>query len=82
MRLNSISPLPSLKTFKWNLPERYIGIKFVWHKFPDGTVSCRLSQEGYAAAFVEEMGLSTASKSPMMTPFRSGLPVDTILTLK
>ncbi len=58
--------------------EWYIGIKFDWHRFPDGTVSCRLSQEGYAAAIVEEMGLSSANKSPLMTPFRSGLPVDTI----
>jgi hypothetical protein len=37
-----------------------------------------LSQEGYAAAIVEELGLSNANKSPMMTPFHSGLPVDTI----
>jgi hypothetical protein len=56
-----------------------IGIKFGWHKFPDGTVSCQLSQEGYAAAIVKEMGLSLANKSPLMTPFRSGLPVDAIL---
>jgi hypothetical protein len=35
-----------------------------------------LSQEGYAAAIVEEMGLSAANKSPLMTPFRSGLPID------
>jgi hypothetical protein len=40
--------------------------------------TCRLSQEGYAAAIVDEMGLSNANKSPMMTPFHSGLPVDTI----
>lgn len=42
------------------------------------TVTCRISQEGYAAAIVEEMGLSNANKSPLMTPFRSGLPIDTI----
>jgi hypothetical protein len=32
----------------------------------------------YAAAIVEEMGLSHADKSPLMTPFHSGLPIDTI----
>jgi hypothetical protein len=56
----------------------YIGIKFDWHKFPDGTISCHLSQEGYAAANVEEMGLMSANKCPLMTPFRSGLPIDAI----
>jgi hypothetical protein len=59
--------------------EWYIGIKFDWHKFPDGTVFCRLSQEGYAAAMVKKMGLSSANKSPLMTPFSSSLPVDAIL---
>jgi len=58
--------------------EWYIGIKFDWHRSSDGTLTCRLSQEGYASAIVEEMGLSSANKCPMMTPFRSGLPVDTI----
>jgi len=37
-----------------------------------------LSQEGYAAAIVEEMGLSSANKCPIRTPFRSGLPIDAI----
>jgi hypothetical protein len=58
--------------------EWYIGIKFDWHRSSDGTISCRMSQEGYAAAIVEEMGLSSANKCLMMTPFRSGLPIDTI----
>jgi len=58
--------------------EWYIGIKFDWHRFLDGTITCRLSQEGYASAIVEEMGLSSANKCPMMTPFRSGFPIDTI----
>ncbi len=49
--------------------EWYIGIKFDWHKFPDGTISCRLSQEGYTAAIVKEMGLTHANKGPLMTPF-------------
>jgi hypothetical protein len=41
-----------------------------------------LSQEGYAAATVEEMGLSSANKSPLMTPFRSGFPIDAIPYVK
>jgi hypothetical protein len=33
--------------------EWYIGIKFDWKKDDNGSVSCRLSQEGYAAAIVD-----------------------------
>jgi hypothetical protein len=58
--------------------EWYIGIKFDWKKDDAGNVSCELSQEGYAAAILEEMGLSAANKSPLMTPFRSGFPIDAI----
>jgi hypothetical protein len=58
--------------------EWYIEIKFDWHRFSDGTLTCRLSQEGYASAIVEEMGLSSANKCPMMTPFYSGFPIDAI----
>jgi hypothetical protein len=58
--------------------EWYIRIKFDWHKATNVSVSCSLSQEGYAATIVEEMGLSSAMKSPLMTPFHSGLPVGAI----
>jgi len=58
--------------------ELYIRIKFDWLKSPDGSTACRLSQEGYAATIVEEMGLSSATKCPLMTPFWSALPVDAI----
>ena len=37
-----------------------------------------LSQEGYAAAIVDEMGLSSANKSPLMMPLHSGFPIDAI----
>jgi hypothetical protein len=56
----------------------YLGIKFDWNTSSDGFVSYRISQEGYAAATIEEMGLSNANKFPLMTPYCSSLPVDTI----
>jgi hypothetical protein len=37
-----------------------------------------LSQEGYVVAIVKEMGLTSANKCPLMTPFHSGLPGDAI----
>lgn len=58
--------------------EWFLGMKFDWNHSANGDVQCSLSQEGYAATVVEEMGLSYANKSPLMTPFRSGFPVDAI----
>jgi hypothetical protein len=53
--------------------EWYLGMKFDWVTSSYGSIT-----EGYAAAIVEEMGLTAANKSPLMTPYCSGLPVDTI----
>jgi hypothetical protein len=61
--------------------EWYLGMKFDWSTLSDGSVNCRISQEGYAAGIIEEMGLSQANRSPLMTPYHSRLPVDTILPL-
>ncbi len=58
--------------------EWFLGMKFDWSHSSNGDVHCRLSQEGYAATIVDEMGLSGANKNPLMTPFRSGLLVDAI----
>jgi hypothetical protein len=43
-------------------------MKFDWATSSDGYITCRISKEGYAAAIVEEMGLSAANKSPLITP--------------
>jgi hypothetical protein len=61
--------------------EFFLGLKFDWIRGDDGHVDCRISQEAYANSVVEEMGLSNANTSPLMTPFRSGFPVDTIPTV-
>jgi hypothetical protein len=58
--------------------EFFLGIKFDWVFAADGHLDCCLSQEAYANLIVESMGLSDASVSPKMTPFRSGYPIDTI----
>jgi hypothetical protein len=61
--------------------EWFLGMKFDWSHLQDGSISCRISQEGYASTIANEMGLSSANKNPLMTPFRSGLPVDAIPTI-
>lgn len=53
-------------------------LKFDWPFSTDANVRCRISQECYAVTIVEEMGLSKANKSPLTTPFHSGLPVHAI----
>jgi hypothetical protein len=58
--------------------EFFLGLKFDWLHSADGHIDCRLSQEAYALSIVEEMGLTNANTSTLMTPFRSGFPVDTI----
>jgi hypothetical protein len=37
--------------------EWYLGMKFDWNHLSDDSVYCHISQEGYAAIIVEEMGL-------------------------
>jgi hypothetical protein len=58
----------------------YLGTHFDWERDSEGHVSCHLSQEGYAHMFVDAMGLQDAVSSSRMTPYRSGLPIDTIPT--
>ena len=56
----------------------YLGINFTWKRDQEGHISVHLSQEGYANMFVHEMGLQQAVTSPKMSPYRSGLPIDTL----
>ena len=56
----------------------YLGTHFEWQRDPNGHVTCHLSQEGYANMFVDAMGLQDTVASPKMTPYRSGLPIDTL----
>ena len=58
--------------------EWFVGIKFDGSFSSDGKVDCPLSQEAYANIIVEAMGLGDASVSPLMTPFRSGYPIDAV----
>jgi len=58
--------------------EFFLGLKFDWFHSDDGHVDCRISQEAYANTIVNELGLSQANVNPLMTPFRSGFPIDTI----
>jgi len=56
----------------------YLGTHFEWKHDPDGHITCHLSQEGYAHMLVDAMGLQNAVSSTKMTPYRSGLAIDTL----
>ena len=58
--------------------EFYLGTKFDWQCNSDGNVTCHLSQEGYANLLLDAMGLQNAVTSLKMTPYWSGLPIDTL----
>jgi membrane protein required for beta-lactamase induction len=56
----------------------YLGICFDWQRESDGHISVHMSQEGYANAFINKMGLQNAVPSPKMTLYCSSLPIDSI----
>jgi hypothetical protein len=56
----------------------YLGTHFEWKRDPDGHITCHLSQEGYAHMLVDAMGLQNAVSSTKMTPYHSGLSIDTL----
>jgi hypothetical protein len=60
--------------------EYYLGTHFEWQRDPEGHITCHMSQDGYANMFVDAMGLQDAVTSPKMTPYRSGLPINTLLS--
>jgi len=53
-------------------------MKFEYTFHNDKHISLQISQEAYAAEAVSTMGLSNATCSPMMSPYRLGLPIDSI----
>ena len=59
----------------------FLGIRFQWRETPD-KVSVHMSQEAFADQLISNSGLDNDSASSKPTPFRSGLPVDSIPHIK
>ena len=59
----------------------FLGVQFHWTRHENEHVSVHLSQEAYANHIIDSMSLSDATTSPTMTPYRSGLPIDTLPTI-
>ena len=59
----------------------FLGIRFQWRQTPD-KVSVHMSQEAFADQLISNSGIDNDSASTKPTPFRSGLPVDSIPHIK
>jgi hypothetical protein len=58
----------------------FLGIEFAWQHHPDGNLSVSLTQQSFAENLIESLGFDTLNASSFATPYRSGLPIDSIPT--
>ena len=56
----------------------FLGTSFDWKHHGDGELSVNLSQAAYARNLAERYHQHDASFDPSATPYRSGLPIDSI----
>ncbi len=59
------------------LVEWFLGIHFLW-RFTSSRVDVHLNQTGFAAILVEQFCRDSWDAMPMATPYRSGVPIDSI----
>ena len=57
--------------------EWFLGIHFAWRITPT-SVSVHLNQSGFAANLVESFFQDSRNVTPTATPYRSGVPIDSI----
>ena len=57
--------------------EWFLGTHFVWRHNSSET-ACHLNQAGFARNTVETFGIQERSRTPGCTPYRSGLPIDSL----
>ena len=56
----------------------FLGTHLTWLSQADGHISVHLSQEAFAQNLVERHRQHTINHNPQATPYRSGLPIDSI----
>jgi hypothetical protein len=57
----------------------FLGIEFQWIKHEDGHLTVHLTQQSFAENLIESLGFDNLSPSMFLTPYRSGLPIDSVL---
>jgi hypothetical protein len=56
----------------------FLGIEFGWKHHKGGNISVSLTQQSFVENLVESVNYSTASVSSFVSPYHSGLPIDSI----
>jgi len=56
----------------------FLGIEFIWTHHDNGHLSVTLTQQSFTENLVDVLGLTTESISTFTSPYRSGLPIDSI----
>ena len=56
----------------------FLGTAFTWNQLDDGNISVHLSQATFTEHLAHRFSVDTMNKTPNMTPYRSGLPIDSI----
>jgi hypothetical protein len=59
----------------------FLGIEFNWHIHNDGNVSVNLTQQSFTENLLDSFVCSSDSISTFTSPYRSGMPIDTIPTI-
>jgi hypothetical protein len=58
----------------------FLGIEFSWHHHEDGNLTVNLTQQSFSETLIESFGYESLSLSTFTTPYRSGLPINSIPT--
>ena len=56
----------------------FLGSAFLWKRHEDGHVSVHMSQSAFTEHTAHRYGLDKFKRVPNMTPYRSGLPIDSL----
>jgi hypothetical protein len=60
----------------------FLGVEFSWKHHDDGNLSVSLAQQSFAENLIDSVNYSTASVSSYVTPYRSGLPIDSVPSIQ
>jgi hypothetical protein len=57
---------------------QFLGIEFTWKWHMNGHLNISLTQESFAETLIDLLGFDSASISTFTTPYRLGLPIDSV----
>ena len=67
-----------LKVDFMGVVDYFLGTAFTWKEFEDGNVSVHMTQSAFTEYTAHRFGVDRMNRVPNMTPYRSGLPIDSI----